>query len=46
MQPLVDYTHSTCPKCSGSISGDSKTCGSCGAVRYLSHIRSIIRVRV
>jgi len=30
MQPLVNQ-HNTCPKCSTSIAGDSKTCGSCGA---------------
>jgi len=30
MQPLVN-AHGTCPKCSASIDGDGKTCGSCGA---------------
>ncbi|CEI63059.1 hypothetical protein FVEN_g12634 [Fusarium venenatum] len=31
MEPLVNYNHNTCPKCSATIEGDGKTCGSCGA---------------
>ncbi|KAK1776996.1 hypothetical protein QBC45DRAFT_417893 [Copromyces sp. CBS 386.78] len=27
---------STCPKCGAASDGSSKSCGSCGAVRYLS----------
>ncbi|KAA8631982.1 hypothetical protein SMACR_12754 [Sordaria macrospora] len=26
---------STCPKCGAASDGSSKSCGSCGAVRYL-----------
>ncbi|KAF1841596.1 uncharacterized protein K460DRAFT_293729 [Cucurbitaria berberidis CBS 394.84] len=26
--------HSDCPKCGASISGDAKTCGSCGSVSH------------
>lgn len=29
---LVNFNHTTCPKCSATISGGGKTCGSCGAV--------------
>ncbi len=29
---LVNYNHTTCPKCSSAISDGGKTCGSCGAV--------------
>jgi hypothetical protein len=35
MQPLVN-AHSTCPKCSATVQGGSKTCSSCGAVSLLS----------
>ncbi|KAI2474437.1 hypothetical protein Ptr902_09640 [Pyrenophora tritici-repentis] len=28
---LVNSNHSSCPKCSATISGDAKTCGSCGS---------------
>ncbi|KAH6603928.1 hypothetical protein Trco_007374 [Trichoderma cornu-damae] len=30
MQP-VNFNHSSCPKCSATISSESKTCQSCGA---------------
>ncbi|KAL7952787.1 hypothetical protein V8C34DRAFT_298576 [Trichoderma compactum] len=33
MQP-VNYNHSTCPKCSATLTSDSKKCSSCGAVRF------------
>ncbi len=33
---LVNYNHTTCPKCSSAISDGGKTCGSCGAVRSSS----------
>ena len=31
---LVNF-HGDCPKCGAGISGDAKTCGSCGSVRRL-----------
>lgn len=36
MQPLANYDHTSCPKCNATISGSSKTCSSCGAVRRLA----------
>ncbi|KAL7942090.1 hypothetical protein V8C42DRAFT_333563 [Trichoderma barbatum] len=38
MQP-VNYNHTSCPKCSATISSGSKTCSSCGAVSSLSSFR-------
>ncbi|KAM3515638.1 hypothetical protein MY11210_000816 [Beauveria gryllotalpidicola] len=28
---LVNYNHTTCPKCNSAIGDGGKTCGSCGA---------------
>lgn len=39
----VKMGHSTCPKCSASIAGGSKTCGSCGAVCSLSLPRGLYK---
>ncbi|PTB62280.1 hypothetical protein BBK36DRAFT_1129665 [Trichoderma citrinoviride] len=33
MQP-VNFNHASCPKCSATITSGTKTCQSCGAVRY------------
>jgi ribosomal protein S27AE len=30
---LVNSHNDACPKCGAGISGDAKTCGSCGSVR-------------
>ncbi|KAK0386926.1 hypothetical protein NLU13_5239 [Sarocladium strictum] len=32
--------HSSCPKCTATIAGGSKTCGSCGAVHLPQLSRS------
>ncbi|KAK3952171.1 hypothetical protein QBC32DRAFT_342052 [Pseudoneurospora amorphoporcata] len=34
--PEIKMHGSTCPKCGAASDGSSKSCGSCGAVRYLS----------